>query len=67
MNCEIRGLLGTPLKVINVGLPLFADSLRQQGVDVVEVNWRPPAGGDADVLALLDRLNQTGEDWGESQ
>jgi hypothetical protein len=30
------------LSVINVGLTTFADSMRQQGVPVVEVDWRPP-------------------------
>ena len=32
---------------INVGLSTFADALRAQGAPVVEVDWRPPAGGDA--------------------
>jgi hypothetical protein len=63
---EIGGLFGVRLKAINVGLPLFADALRQQGVEVVEVDWQPPAGGDTDLLALLDRLNQTEEDEEQS-
>ena len=32
---------------VNVGLSTFADALRDQGAAVVEVDWRPPAGGDA--------------------
>jgi hypothetical protein len=63
---EISRLLGVKLKAINVGLPLFADALRQQGVEVVEVDWQPPAGGDTDLLALLERLNQTEDDEEES-
>ena len=42
--------------VVNVGLPLFADALRDQGVPVVSVNWRVPAGGDPAVVAALGRL-----------
>ena len=43
----------------HLGLSIFADALRDQGAPVVEVDWRPPAGGDADALAVLTRL------WGE--
>jgi hypothetical protein len=44
---------------VNVGLGLFADALRDQGAPVVEVDWRPPAGGDERMLAALTTL------WGE--
>ena len=30
--------------------------MRDQGAEVVDVDWRPPGGGDADVVALLERL-----------
>ena len=41
---------------INVGLSTFADALRAQGAPVVEVDWRPPAGGDPRALELLTGL-----------
>ena len=41
---------------INVGLESFADSLRDQGAEVVHVDWRPPAGGDERLASLLTRL-----------
>ena len=47
------------IEAVSLGLSIFADALRDQGAPVVEVDWRPPAGGDADTLALLTRL------WGE--
>lgn len=34
-----------PIKVINIGLTGFAESLRQQGVPVISVDWRPPPEG----------------------
>jgi FdrA protein len=49
-------LLRGPLRVVNVGLPIFAESLRAQGVEVIDVDWRPPAGGDRAMLDLLERL-----------
>ncbi|MFB3844555.1 MAG: DUF1116 domain-containing protein [Candidatus Cloacimonadaceae bacterium] len=38
-----------PLKVINLGLQNFAADLRQQGVEVVQVDWHPPADVEAEV------------------
>ncbi|KKM61445.1 hypothetical protein LCGC14_1491000, partial [marine sediment metagenome] len=26
-------------------------------VDVIHVNWRPPAGGDLDILKFLEKLD----------
>jgi FdrA protein len=43
-------------RVVNVGLGIFAESLRTQGVRVIDVDWQPPAGGDPDLLDLLERL-----------
>jgi len=42
--------------VISVGTDLFADAVAAQGVAVTRVDWRPPAGGDPEVAALLARL-----------
>jgi len=54
---EIRKTILTgKLKVINIGISTFADDLQAQGVDVVSVDWKPPAGGDVDMLRLLQKL-----------
>lgn len=42
--------------VVNVGLPLFADAVREQGAPVITVDWRVPAGGQPDAVASLGRL-----------
>ena len=47
------------VSAVNLGLSTFADALRAQGAPVVDVDWRPPAGGDAESVELLTRL------WGE--
>jgi hypothetical protein len=44
------------VSAVNLGLSTFADALRAQGAPVVDVDWRPPAGGDSDVVELLTRL-----------
>jgi FdrA protein len=41
---------------INIGVQDFAESLQIQGVEVVRVNWVPPAGGDPELIELLDQL-----------
>lgn len=48
--------LQTPIIAINVGLAMFAESLRVQGVKVIQVDWVPPAGGDPQLAALLEEL-----------
>lgn len=52
----IDRLLSEPLIVVNVGLGKFARSLEEQGVEVVQVDWVPPAGGDKEMMDLLDEL-----------
>ena len=56
MMAEGKKLLNTELRVVNVGLELFANDLRSLGVPVVQVDWRPPAGGDQRMVSLLQRL-----------
>ncbi len=42
--------------VVNVGLESFYDSLVAQGVPAVHVEWKPPAGGDEKLAAILARM-----------
>lgn len=42
--------------VVNLGLDQFFDSLKEQGIQGIQVKWSPPAGGDEDALQLLDAL-----------
>jgi FdrA protein len=53
---QARGLPES-LHVINVGLESFADDMGAQGVPVVQMDWRPPAGGNARLAALLAELD----------
>jgi FdrA protein len=53
---EIKKLLEEPLKVVNIGLEGFARELKLQGVEVIQVDWAPPAGGDPKLADLLSKL-----------
>lgn len=48
--------LPTEVAVVNVGLPMFADSVRDQGRPVQQVDWSPPAGGDPELVSALTTL-----------
>ena len=41
------------LRIVTAGLDLMAESLRDQGADVRGLDWKPPAGGDPDDVAVL--------------
>jgi len=50
--------LTRPLAAINVGVETFYDSLTAQGAEVVQVDWRPPAGGDENLMAILEKMRK---------
>jgi FdrA protein len=50
--------LTQPLAAINVGLESFYDSLISQGAQAVHVEWRPPAGGNEKMAALLAKMKK---------
>ena len=56
MEIKIEKLLSEPVVIINIGLSQFARSLEEQKVEVVQVDWTPPAGGDKEMIDLLDQL-----------
>jgi hypothetical protein len=56
MENKIEELLQGQLVIINIGLSGFAESFEQQEVEVVQVDWYPPAGGDQEMIDLLEKL-----------
>ena len=49
---------GDQFAAINVGLESFYDSLQSQGFEAVQVDWRPPAGGKEDLMAILAKMKK---------
>ncbi|MCS6843948.1 MAG: acyl-CoA synthetase FdrA [Caldilineales bacterium] len=47
---------GRSLAAINVGLEMFYHSLLAQGAAAVHVDWRPPAGGNEALMAILAKM-----------
>ncbi len=56
MANKLAELLESGPIAINIGIYDFAESLQTQGIEVIHVNWAPPAGGDLEMIELLDKL-----------
>lgn len=41
---------------INVGLESFTESLKSQEAQAIQVDWKPAAGGNSDLAALLEKM-----------
>ena len=49
-------LLKKEIKVVNMGLKSFYESLKEQNVQTVHMDWRPPAGGKKELMEILQKL-----------
>ncbi|MBI4787026.1 MAG: fdrA domain protein [Chloroflexi bacterium] len=56
METKLDELLNHPPIIINIGVQDFAAALETQGAQVIHLDWSPPAGGDQEMLSLLDKL-----------
>lgn len=52
----VTTLFVSELAVANVGLASFGENLRREHVHVVQLDWRPEAGGKVEMMDALDRL-----------
>ncbi|MEI6509458.1 MAG: DUF1116 domain-containing protein [bacterium] len=57
---SVTELFGKPLEVINIGLETFARNLQQEGVPVIQVDWRPPVAGAEGVGEAPLRIDREG-------
>lgn len=53
---KIQQLFESELVAVNIGPRLFGEALEKQGVEVVQVDWRPVAGGDKEMQDILSIL-----------
>lgn len=51
-----KEFFGEELVIVNIGILPFFEDLKKLGVRAAHVDWRPPAGGDQELAALLDKL-----------
>jgi len=53
----IASLLQAPPRVVNIGLPEFAETLRAAEIAVLQLDWAPPAIADPRIRVLLAKLS----------
>ncbi|MFH1452436.1 MAG: DUF1116 domain-containing protein [Armatimonadota bacterium] len=51
-------LLKENLKVVNVGIEEFKEGLEVQGIEYINVNWKPPCGGDVKLLHAVKTIRE---------
>ncbi len=56
MENALNHLFQSPIMAINVGVQEFGQALEEQGIEVVFVEWLPPAENDPEMIDLLDQL-----------
>jgi len=56
LSSKSGGFFGEEVVVANIGIKPFFEDLKKQNVKVAHVDWSPPAGGDDEVVSLLDKL-----------
>jgi len=54
---RITALLQAPPRIINIGLPEFAEELNAAGIAVLQLDWAPPVIADPRIRALLAKLS----------
>lgn len=53
----LNNLFQQKINVVNVGLELFYDSLVDQNINTVHLQWKPPAGGNPMLATILSELD----------
>jgi FdrA protein len=56
VDAQVLPAFKEPLAAINVGVESFYDSLKSQGAESVQVDWRPPASGNDDLMSILEKM-----------
>ncbi len=54
-----NALLNAEVKVIGIGTKTFVDDLVHQDRQAIQLEWKPPAGGDIQMLKILDKFSDS--------
>ncbi len=53
----IDNLFKNEITVLNIGAETFTAELKLQGINAIQLDWKPPAGGNPELIKVLDKLN----------
>ena len=59
---KINDLFQEELSITNIGSPTFLKDLDIQGTTYESLEWSPPAHGDVELIAVLDKLEKHAEE-----
>jgi hypothetical protein len=55
---SLNELFKKEVKALNIGIQTFHDSLTQQSVSVINLTWKPIAGGDQELIKIIETLSK---------
>jgi len=55
-NKKVGPFFGERLVVANIGIQPFYEDMKKQNVTVFQIDWEPPAGGERELVDILDKL-----------
>lgn len=50
----INAFFAQKLVCVNIGVEIFYDAVVQQNTACAQVEWKPPAGGDIELIKILN-------------
>ena len=50
----LNALFTQELVCINIGVEIFYAAILQQGRQCAQIEWKPPAGGDLELIKILN-------------
>jgi FdrA protein len=53
---KINKLFQSKLVVLNIGVELFHDAIKNAEGQSINMDWRPPAGGDKKLLEIINKI-----------
>lgn len=53
---KVNDLFKKELKVANIGLETFYEANKDQDIKTIQIEWKPPAGGDPKLIEILNKL-----------
>ncbi len=53
---KLSELFGEKLFVVNAGIAMFAENIRKAGGEAADIEWRPPAKGNAEILKKIKKI-----------
>lgn len=54
---KLNKLFEQKLEVVNIGLESFSKSVEEQKTKVVNLSWRPPYGGNLELMKIMEKLD----------